>query len=139
MGGSLQDPLGLWNHRHMLNLVGHAGASLPGDLAAILVQLCSDLQAQDHLILPLLAPLRSLAAQWPGVLKPLAGCLGLLLQSSGMICSLLQLACRHSPQTPLPAVQAHRSKRQCCVCSAWLLRKRGGWHGLSQVGLPPGS
>ena len=86
----------------MLTLVGHAGASLPGNLAATLVQLCFDLQAQGHLILPLLAPLRSLAAQWPGLLTPLAGCLGLLLQSSGMSCLLLPLACQRQSSGTTP-------------------------------------
>lgn len=125
--------------QNTLTFVGNAGAALPEDLAATLVQLCFDLQAQGHLILPLLAPLRSLAAQWPGLLKPLAGCLGLLLQSSGMSCLLLQLAFSDGPQAPHPAMQAHRSKRRCCVCSASLPREQRGLHGLFQVGLHPGS
>ena len=104
----------------MLTVVGHAGASLPGDLAANLVQLCFDLQAQGHLILPLLAPLRSLAAQWPGLLTPLAGCLGLLLQSSGMSCLLLPLACqrRSSGTTPCDAGPQEQEAVLCLLCMA---------------------
>ena len=117
----------------MLTPVGHAGASLPGELAAILVQLCFDLQAQGHLILPLLAPLRSLAAQWPGLLQPLAGCLGLLLQSSGMSCLLLQLAIRDCPRAPrflqcrptgargsaVSALHSCQDRGACMACFRW--------------------